>query len=184
MSDNFGESSYHRYLQGDSSALETFVAACSDTLVRFAYCFVKDGAAAEDIVQDALATLIIKRRTFSVHDNFRAYLYKTVRNRCIDYLRIHKKTVPLEAVQSAYAYADIEGDVARRAVYPKIYACLWQLPKQYSEVLYLAYFDGYKAEQISGIIRKTKKQTYNLLARAKSTLKEMLNKEGVSYEDL
>lgn len=184
MTKTFGESSYHRYLQGDVSALETFVGECGDTLVRFAYCFVRDSAAAEDIVQDAFATLIFKRRHFSERDNFRAYLYKTVRNKCLDYLRLHRKHVPLEAIENTYAFSSAEENVLRRERNEKLYACLWRLPAQYREVLYLAYFDGYKADELSEIIRKNKKQTYNLLARARSTLKELLQKEGISYENL
>ena len=58
------------------------------------------------------------------------------------------------------------------------------LPEQYREVLQLAYFDGFSPSEISGVMRKTSKQVYNLLARAKTALKELLEKEGITHEDL
>ena len=91
MSGRNGVCSYRRFLQGDVTALEELVREYGDALVRFAYCYVKDSAAAEDIMEDAFATLLVRRRHFSECDNLRAYLYKTVRNRCLDYLRKRKK---------------------------------------------------------------------------------------------
>ena len=51
-------------------------------------------------------------------------------------------------------------------------------------LLYLTYYEGYGADDIARILRKTKKQIYNLLHRAKNSLKELLVKEGISHEDL
>jgi len=58
------------------------------------------------------------------------------------------------------------------------------LPEQYRGVLNLAYFDGFSVSEISKIMKRSRKQVYNLLARAKSSLKEILVREGVSYENL
>ena len=184
MSEIDGVGSYRRYLQGDESALEELVSAYGDTLVRFAYCFVRDSYQAEDIVQDAFATLIFKRRHFSDCENFRAYLYKIVRNKCMDKLRFSRKRVPLEDLENVLISADAEKDAVQRERNEKLYACLQSLPSQYAEVLYLVYIDGEKPQTASKILRKSEKQTYNLLARAKTALKEKLLKEGISYEDL
>ena len=56
------------------------------------------------------------------------------------------------------------------------------LPPQYAEVLYLVYIDGEKPKTASKILKKSEKQTYNLLARAKSALKERLIEEDF-YEN-
>ena len=175
---------YRRFLQGDFAALETLVEAYSDALVRFAYCYVKDSAAAEDIMEDAFAALIVKRRRFSTDGNLRAYLYKTVRNKSIDYLRAHKKQISISDVENVLVATDGEENVVRRARNRAVYRCLMQLPPQYEEVLYLTYFEGYSPEEVCKIVKRSKKQVYNLLARAKSSLKELLQKEGISHEDV
>ncbi len=175
---------YRRFLNGDANALERLVQAYSDALVRFAYCYVKDSAAAEDIMEDAFAALIVKRRSFSTDSNLRAYLYKTVRNKSVDYLRAHKKQISISDVENVLVSTDGEEDVVRRVRNRAVYRCLTQLPPQYEEVLYLTYFEGYTPEEVCKIVKRNKKQVYNLLARAKASLKELLQKEGISHEDV
>ena len=175
---------YRRFLQGDNAALETLVREYSDALVRFAYCYVKDSATAEDIMEDAFATMIVKRRQFSGAENFRAYLYKIVRNKCLDHLRFRKKYLPISDLENVLCGAETEKDVVRRARNHTIYRCMQQLPSQYEEVLYLAYFEDCGVDEICKIVKRSKKQVYNLLTRARLTLKELLKKEGISYEDV
>lgn len=183
MSKIDGVSSYRRYLQGDDSALEELIIAYGDLLVRFAYCFVRDSYLAEDIVQDAFATLIFKRRHFSDCDNLRAYLYKTVRNKCVDALRSSKKRVPLEDLENVLTSGDAESETVLSERNAKLYKCLQALSPQYAEVLYLVYIDGEKPKTASKIIKKTEKQTYNLIARAKIALKERLIAEEIFNEN-
>ena len=184
MSEKIGVSSYHRFLKGDATATEELMRTYSDALVRFAYCYVKSSAVAEDIMEDAFVTLLLRRRHFSDCDNLRAYLYKIVRNKCVDYLRIAKRHAALSDYENALFGADIEKDSIVRERNEKLYACMQRLPPQYEEVLYLAYFEDCGAEEIAKIVKRTKKQVYNLLARAKTALKELLEKEGISYEDV
>lgn len=65
---------YTAYLNGDESALEQLVKLYYDGLVRFAYCFVKSAAVAEDVVADAYATLIVKRKRFFPRASFKNVL--------------------------------------------------------------------------------------------------------------
>ena len=175
--------SWRVFLEGDRQALESLVRAYSDGLVRFAYCYIEDSAAAEDIMEEAFAVLVCKRKRFDESDNLRAYLYKMVRNKCIDYLRVHKKIVPLSDTERV-CVGSAESDLLFRENNRTLYRCMQQLPKQYREILYLAYFEDYGAEEISRILKYSKKQIYNLLSRARTSLKELLIKEGFSYEDL
>lgn len=184
MSEKYGVGSYRRYLQGDENALEELIREYSDPLVRFALCLVKDISVAEDVVEDAFATLLFKRRHFSERDNFRAYLYRIVRNKCMDFLRFHKRHTTIEPLENILVGGDLYKETEMRERNEKLWSCINALPLQYKDVLYLVYFEGYKPETVSGIVRKSKKQTYNLLARAKASLKELLIKEGISYEDL
>ncbi len=179
-----GASSYRRFLQGDSTALEELVRAYSDGLVRFACSYVKDVTLAEEIMEDAFAALILKRKNFSDKENFSAYLYKIVRNKCLDYLRWHRRKVSLEDAEHAFYIADTDGDLVRRERNKALYRCMQSLPEQYREVLYLSYFEDCAVEEICAITGKWKKQVYNLLARAKAALKELLIKEGISSEDV
>ena len=175
---------WEAFLCGNNCGLEALVRAYSDPLVRFAYCFVKDSATAEDIMEDAFAILVCKRKHFRESENLRAYLYKIVRNKCVDYLRAHKKQTPLDDMEHVLFAVDGEADVVRRENARLIYRCMQRLPLQYAEVLYLSFFEEYSIDKLCKILKRTKKQIYNLLSRAKFSLKELLIKEGIFYEDL
>lgn len=184
MTDGKGVSSYRRFLQGDTKALEELVCEYSDGLVRFACSYVKDLSIAEELMEDAFAALLSQRKRFSEKDNFSAYLYKIVRNKCLDYLRWHKRRVSLDDAERAFFVADTDEDMLRRERNKTLYGCIERLSEQYRETLILHYFENCSIDEICAITGKWKKQVYNLLARAKSALKELLIKEGISYEDV
>ena len=51
-------------------------------------------------------------------------------------------------------------------------------------MLQLHYIEDFKVEYICEILKKSPKQVYNLLFRARASLKELLVKEGITYEEL
>ena len=180
----FGESSYRRFLQGDRLDLENLIRTYSDGLVRFAYSYVKDSAAAEDVAEDTFATLYVKGKHFRDEAHLRAWLYRVARNKSIDYLRRHRHEVPLSDVENVLQWGDAREDVRRQLRNEALYICLQKLPDQYREVLYLTYWDRFSLQQTGRILGKSPKQIYNLHTRAKTVLRQLLQKEGISHEDL
>ena len=61
---------------------------------------------------------------------------------------------------------------------------LGRLPADYSQALYLVYFEDMSAAEAGEVMKKNRKQTENLIYRAKLALRNELGKEGLSYEDL
>ena len=179
-----GESSYRRFLRSDKAALEELVAAYSDELVRFAFSYVKNESMAEDVVSDVFAALFMKAKRFSDGDQLRPYLYKMTRNRAIDRLRRQRREIPLEDVEATLSTDSIEVLLLHKERDEILYRSMCKLPEQYREVLELMWFEGFSNAQTATILGKTAKQLYNLHARAKVTLKELLEKEGITREDL
>ena len=177
-----GTALYRRYLQGDDTALESLVGMYSDALVRFAYGYVGDAAAAEDVMADTFAALIVARKEFREEAKFKTYLYRIARNKAIDFLRANKRRLPLREERARAPSA--EEEVFLRERERQLFARIRALPEQYAEVLRLYYFEGFSAEQMCRVLKKSKKQVYNLLARARLTLRQIFSKEGISYEDL
>lgn len=93
------------------------------------------------------------------------------------------KNRPLQGLENILASENKE-DIFKRERNERLYACMQKLPAPYKEVLYLSYFDGFSNAEICKILKKSAKQVYNLLSRARSTLKLHLIKEGFSYEDI
>ena len=175
---------YNQFLQGDRSGLENLVRTYSDALTRYAYCYLNDSALAEDVMEETFAMLIFRRRKFDDAAHFVAYLYKTARNKSIDLLRRRGREVPLSDIENVLSSGGVEQDLLRRQRNEILYCSMQQLPSQYREVLYLTYFEDLQTESICRIMKRSRKQVYNLHTRAKSALKELLEKEGVSHEDL
>ena len=178
-----GASSYRLNLT-DPGALEYWVQELAQPLVRYAYSIVGSSFAAEDAMEDAFAALLASRRYFHSPQQLRAWLYKTTHNKAVDYLRRHKREVPLEDVENVLSSPDPASAAALRERNRTIYVCMQRLPQQYRQVLLLTYFDGFSIAEVCVILRKTQKQVYNLLARAKVALKDLLLKEGISSEEL
>ncbi len=76
--------------------IEEYFRARGDQLLRFAYLMTGDRAAAEDVVQDVLCSVIARWRF--VHrdvDNLDAYLRRAVLNRRNSWLRRRARQVPI-----------------------------------------------------------------------------------------
>lgn len=168
----------------DGISLETVIHTYSDPLVRFACCYVASPDVAEELMEDALTDVLIRDRRFEDEAHLKAYLYKAVRHRCLNFLRFHRKFVPLEDVECALFAGDLEGDVIKKERDRAVFACLQELPLQYRQVLTLCYFDGFSVAEICAILSRSPKQVYNLLSRAKTSLKTSLEKVGITYEDI
>lgn len=176
-----GASSYNRFLNGDNKALDEIVVLYSDALVGFALCIVGDVDVAEDIAADTFACLVVKRKKFAEEAAFKAYLFKIARNKCMDYLRASAKighSFDFEQLVGGNA----ETDVLKRERDRLLYSALAKLPNTYRDVLHLTYFEGFSIDEIRKIMKKNTKQVYNLMSRAKSSLKKILIKEGIDGE--
>jgi RNA polymerase sigma-70 factor (family 1) len=76
-----------RLRAGDRAAFDSIVRQHTAALVRFAYGYAKNQAAAEDVVQDALFRLWSDRATIEIHVSLKAWLYVAVRSLVLNHLR-------------------------------------------------------------------------------------------------
>lgn len=178
----FGASSYRRFqLQ---TVLDRIVMEYSDALVRYAYSIVHNASAAEDIAAESIAILLSRRRNLQSEENLRAYLYRIANHKSIDYLRQNRNEVPLEDVENVLGGSDPAMNLLLQERNRQLYCCMQQLPQQYRQILQLAYLEEFDVKTICRILGKTTKQVYNLLSRARSSLKSLLEEEGITYEDI
>lgn len=174
MSVQQGLIGYRRFLQGDSAALENTVRFYSDALVRFALHYVQDPSTAEDIMENAFVALVVKRKKFDEEEQLRAYLYKTVRNECLSHLRGKKHLASLDENADKLLGYGVENEVLRRERQEVVRKALEKLPKQYEEVLILSYYNGLNVQELCDSLGKSEKQIYNLIGRARASLKKQL----------
>lgn len=159
--------------------IERAVRKYSDKLVLFTYCITGDYPSAEDAAADAFAALILKPKEFDSEKKFVSYLYKTARSRAIDAVRRRQRFTSLDDLENLLSVDD-ERTVFVRENEREIYLTLQKLPMQYRNVLCLKYFDGLEISEIAKILKKSSKQVYNLLARAKSELRKYIEEDKLN----
>jgi RNA polymerase sigma-70 factor (ECF subfamily) len=79
-----------RISKGDKAAFSMIFAAYYTDFVMFAFTFVKEKDISEEITQDVFVKLWDNRESLDIKTSLKAFLLKSVQNKCIDWLR-HKK---------------------------------------------------------------------------------------------
>ena len=176
-----GASSYRRYLNGDEEAFREIVKEYFDNLVFFIDRYVQDTAAAEDIALDTFTQLVVNRNRYNFQVSLKTYLFMIGRSRALDYIKHRNKltmTELSEAAQIASQEPSLEelvlADERKRA----LNRALAQLNEEMRLVIHLIYFEQLSADEAAKVLKKNRKQVYNLLYRAKNTLRAILGEEG------
>ena len=179
---------YIRFLKDrDEEALRTLFLKHKESLTFFLYGIVRDVEDAEELMMDTFAVLASRTAHYSIRKDaeFKTWLYAIARNQARAFLR-RRREIPSEIWEDAEPMADMGsfGDSPEKAMLAdernsQLWKALQSLNPDYSQVLYLAYFENMTPSEIGRIMKKSEKQIYNLSARAKTALKGKL--EGTKY---
>ena len=147
----------------------------SDMILRLCMVYLKHPQDAEDIFQTVFLKYALSDKPFESEEHEKAWLIRVTANACKDSLKnlFRRNTVPLEEAADCVTEMGEEQSCVLQAVR--------ELPKDYREVIYLHFYEGYTAPEIAGILRKNPNTVYTHLRRAKELLKERLG--GVAVEE-
>lgn len=144
---------------------------------------------AEELMMDTFAVLVsgVARYKETEDALFKTWLFAVAKNQAFAYLRKRKFWfVSLE--KDFLDNVESDDDSQPIAVFLKkkresqLYRSLKLIDADYRQALYLQYFENMKPEQISRIIKKNIKQTYNLLARGKEALRTIYERMGYPWD--
>lgn len=168
----------------DRTAVERLAELYRLPLLGFAFSYVRDEAVAEDVVSDAFVRLLVKQPRLRDECALKSYLFSTTKNIALDCLRKKKREKASVALIKQDGVRNAEWFVEHRLIenerQKELSEAMTALNDDYREALYLCYFEEMSIEEIARTMGRTKKQTYNLLARAKKSLAEILGKEEES----
>ena len=176
-----GASSYRRFLAGDENGLNEIVKQYGDNLMFFINSYVKNISLAEDIMEDTFMELIVHKHRFREESSLKTYLFKIGRNKALNALKKNKILVSLET--DIEDTRKLEEEIIKSEKNRHIQKALTQINATYAQVLHLLYFEEMSYEEIGKVLKKSNKQIKNLAYRARNSLKEVLEKEGFSYEE-
>ncbi|MDR2413826.1 MAG: RNA polymerase sigma-70 factor [Odoribacteraceae bacterium] len=134
---------------GDWNAFRRLFERDVEQLYLYAMGFVKNREDAEDIVQEVFITLWEKREKLSSVEIPRAYLFRSVRNACIDrLLHARVKQKYREEVIALHRGSGSENDDPE-TLFLRLHAALGTLPPRCREIFTLGCIDGMSYKEIA-----------------------------------
>ncbi|HJB30302.1 MAG TPA: sigma-70 family RNA polymerase sigma factor [Candidatus Blautia faecavium] len=146
----------------------------ADTVRRVCMIYLKNYADTEDIFQTVFLKYLQNTQVFENPEHEKAWFIRVSINACKDLKKnfFRSRTVSLDTLVSQPAVQSSDTNEVLEAVL--------SLPQKYRNVIYLHYYEGYTAPQISRLLGKKVNTIYTLLTRARLLLKEKLG--GEDYE--
>ena len=140
-------------------------------LCLYALHYLQDADMAEDVVQECFTVLWEKLEQGTAVANRRAYLYMSVRNRCLDHLR--RKGLPTESLKPYDTYGIIDDDDAeeRSVMEAKLWTAIDSLPEKCRQVFLMSKRDGLKYEEIAEELGLSVNTVRNQISKALNVLK-------------
>lgn len=129
-------------------------------LCIFAKQYVGDADTAQDICQKVFITLWEKRESINLKKSIKSYLFTSVKNRCLNHIRDHKKfrSKVLDLDCGAFDLFTEEEHLEVEDLKEKIDKALEKLPEKCRKVFEMSRFQNMKYKEIAeelGIAQKT-----------------------------
>ncbi|WP_086478168.1 RNA polymerase sigma factor [Arenibacter amylolyticus] len=151
-----------------------------ESLVHYAFGYLYDRNASEDVVQETFIYLWEKADTIALKSSLNSYLYAMVRNRCLNYLKAIKITdqeglLELHSVIDHEYHLEALEEEEKVKIYNKVISIIESLPPNMQTIVKLRFISNYKyleiAEEMGVSVNTVKTQ----LKRAKIRIWELLS---------
>lgn len=157
-----------------------------EELCRIVYPILKDVHAAEDIVQDVYVKVWLRKEELTVTTNYKAYLYKAVVYRALDYLRKQKSTVKVKEelkVIHNLPHQEPDSTMEETQLLKAIDSVLEKMPENMRLIFHLSRFSNLKnreiAEQLNISIKTVESNISKALKLMRDHLKPYINNSGL-----
>lgn len=170
-----------RVLAGDIEQYEQLVHRYQAALYRHAVGMVLDHDAAADMVQDTFVRAYTHLRRCRDRERFRAWLFQTLRNRCLDYLKdARRKNVRLDDA-SFLDPADGPGKIVERSeLRSQIKRALAALPEAQREAFVMHYLEQISYETMAELLDAKVSTLKMRVMRAREALTAALRPQDVT----
>ena len=173
---------YQRYLSGDDGGIEELLERYGAKLISFIYRFVGDMELAEELMEDSFCDIIIKGG-FSGGSSFKTYLYAIAKNKAYSELKRRKRFADVDDISFIEA-AGSSRDIENKERADAILLALSKLKRDHRTVLYLLYYEDMSYKDTAKVMKRTEGQIKSLAFRAKKSMRSVMEKEGLTYEEL
>ena len=164
-----------RMREDDVSAYRELVGRHLDRGYAVAMRILKNGADAEDVVQDAFVKAWLSRRQWEAgRAKFSTWLYRVVVNKCIDMTRAQKLEGLDDVPEPADDSIDAVTGIQKKQVYGQLGDALDRLPPQQKAAVVLFYYEELSNQDVAEIMGLSVGAVESLLKRARKGLRDVL----------
>ncbi|MBA3664228.1 MAG: RNA polymerase sigma-70 factor [Bacteroidetes bacterium] len=162
-------------MQEDNHGFEHIFKTQFAVLCNVAFRITKNHKAAEDIVQDLFLKLWQNKEKFQLIDNYKGYLYRSVVNTSIDFLKRNKKIIFLNSGGRELPYASNGNNlIEEKELELKIEAALDNLPPKCKAIFVLSRYEEMKYREIAEYLQISIKTVENQMGIALGKLRREL----------
>lgn len=143
-------------------------------LIGFAMVYVKDSHAAEEMVMDVFEKFWDRIHKAEIHSSTKAYLFKAVKNTCLNYLYKQKR---YDSSKDVSVVEDVNNSTHLKYehdVKSQISEAIEALPDRCKEIFILSRIEGYKHKEIAEQLGIAPKTVEVQVRKASLILKEKL----------
>jgi RNA polymerase sigma-70 factor, ECF subfamily len=162
---------------GNESAFEMIFRTYYQPLCRYAYSFLQDKEEAEEVVQASFITVWEKRNNIAIETSLKSYLYRMVRNSCLNVIKhekVKQQHVAHELAVSEVAYESVAQKIQAAELEIKITEAMKTLPEQCRLVFQLSRFEELKYQEIADQLQISVKTVENHMGKALKLMRVQL----------
>jgi RNA polymerase sigma-70 factor (ECF subfamily) len=168
---------------GSKEAFAALVKAYFPRLYRAAYGFLRNVEDSADLCQEAFLRAYRNMARFDAGKTFYPWIYKILRNLCINHLRGRKRhtlrATDLEELESGYPAP--EKEVLRKEELELLHRAIDRLPEMHREILLLKTYGDASYQEIAEILSIPIGTVMSRLYNARVKLRGILDAEGETY---
>jgi len=132
-----------RLRKGDMHAFEQLFKEYYEMLCYFANRFIDNMPVAEEMVADVYTSVWEKRETLLISSSFRAYIYRAVRNRCLNHIKHQRiERAYMDHIRHHHLITDEGMDSAREEELAKeVEEAIESLPERCRQIFKMSRYD-------------------------------------------
>lgn len=149
-------------------------------LCQFAYTYVADPDAAEDLVQEVFVAVWTRKSEWTDPKNVKSYLFASVRNACLAYLKKKDKDrLAAGWYESLEMEADeLEREMERQKLRVRLRLAAGQLPAKCKKVFELVKMEGLSYEEAATYLSLSTKTIEKQIAKSYRLMRKYLEKNS------
>lgn len=161
-------------LDGEANRFAELVARYQDTLFRHALGMVGDSDSAADLVQDSFVKAYTHLSTCDDPERFGAWIFRIVRNRCMDHLKNRRQHGEELKEDTATAHDDPALLLDRSELSDLLGGALARLPEAQREAFLLKHAEGRSYEEMAEMLDASVSALKMRVMRAREALQDLL----------